>query len=378
MPVKGRIGTYPVPADPWVDHLAAAVQRLRGKLLAVRSSDLSMSDYSRRYFEGTLVNGVSKLNLYAFLLFLAHHGKAPEQASLGGVVDYGGGNGLLALLAREAGIGTVVYTDIDGGSARDAAQLAAAVGLEADHYVVGDLADVTSYLRARAIRCEAICSYDVIEHVYDVDAFLRQLAVVTPGELRVILGSGANARNPRLRRRLMADQIRVENEDRTPDRGHKERDATRAYAQIRRSMIEELMPNLPTETINDLGKRTRGMARSDIEASVRRFAESGVLPPFPTHPTNTCDPNTGNWAEHLMDPNELAQTLAASGLGSQVLPGYYNPYVGWKGAVAAGLNLVIKTAGKHGLLLAPYYVVIGQRGSPSDPGQPPGSSAPGS
>jgi hypothetical protein len=358
-----RIGRYPLPGeDALVGRLSAAVDRLRIKLVAVDIRKLAISDYSKKYFQGTLVNGVSKLNLYAYLIYLAMDRRAPG-GDLGsaGIVDYGGGNGLLAMLAREAGFAVVVYTDIDKQSAADAQVLAEAVGLRADHYVVGDLDTVASFLRTASIDCQALCSYDVIEHVYDIDAFLRGMRSVSTGALRVVHGSGANASNPRLRRRLMSAQKQVESEDRRPEWGHKPRDATSAYAKIRRDMIAAISKDLSPESVATLASRTRGMAQPDIEQAVRRFLAAGDLPAAPDHPTNTCDPYTGNWAEHLMDPYELARTLSSVGLQGRVVPGFYNPYLGWKGVAAAALNLAIQAARKRSLAMSPYYVLVGDR-----------------
>ena len=183
--MTARIGTYPVGRDDTlVGPLAAASDRLRTKLLDLDSAALGLSDYSRRYLEGTLVNGVSKLNMYAYLLLLAFDGTEEPGLPALGVVDHGGGNGLLSLLAREAGIGTVVYTDIIEESSQDARRLGAALGLEADAYVVGELDDLKEHLGASDVRIDAICSYDVIEHIYDIDAFLRAVPSMTTSTLR--------------------------------------------------------------------------------------------------------------------------------------------------------------------------------------------------
>ena len=306
-----RIGRYPIPQDPAVERLSTAVDRLRVKLLALDTHALEISDYSKKYLRGTLVNGVSKLNLYAFLILLSLRASARnEDRHVSGILDYGGGNGLLSLLAREAGFPLVVYSDIDAGSSRDAQRIAAALDLQADHYVVGDLPETVEYLRTNDLNCQAMCSYDVIEHVYDIDAFLRNVANIANGPLSVVMGSGANGANPRIRRKLMADQRQVEHEDRSPEWGHKQRDTTTAYARIREQLIQGVAPELGSDRLSMLVARTRGMDQRDIEAAATRFIQSGLLPPVPDHPTNTCDPMTGNWAEHLMYPTHLAGVLA--------------------------------------------------------------------
>ena len=74
--------------------------------------------------------------------------------------------------------------------------------------------------------------------------------------------------------------------------------------------------------------------------------------------TNTCDPFTGNWAEHLMNPYQLLARIETHGFTGQVLAGYYHRYPKiWKHIFTRVLNLTISHAGSLGLRLAPHYVV---------------------
>ena len=59
--------------------------------------------------------------------------------------------------------------------------------------------------------------------------------------------------------------------------------------------------DLPSRDLECLARQTRGLNRTDIERAVQSFLETCRMP-MPRHPTNTCDPYTGNWQEQLIDP----------------------------------------------------------------------------
>ena len=107
-----------------------------------------------------------------------------------------------------------------------------------------------------------------------------------------------------------------------------------------------------------LARRTRGLRQLDIIERVEHYVRSGELPKELAHPTNTCDPFTGNWDEHLMDPFELLVRLARHGFTGKVLPGYYPRYGRWsKHAFTGALNVLIAQTGTWSLRLAPHYIL---------------------
>ena len=365
----GDYGAYPFPASrlfPDSRLLASrvddAASRLYEKLLRVDVQALNVSDYFGRYLRDHLGNPLPSLVLYSHILFLSLRGiaESPEV----GFVDYGGGTGLLSLLAREAGVADVIYNDIYDVSCVDARTLAVTLGLEADHYVLGDIEDLSAYLREHSLRCRSIASYDVIEHIYDIDSYLRAVPDVSPGPLRVVFASGANASNPIYRWSVTRKQRAIENLDRPPAAEQKLRDTTRAYRGVREEMIRQHAPTLTLEDVRYLGNVTRGLMKPDIEDAVDRFLDSGESPAGLVHPTNTCDPYTGNWCEHLMDPLELARSLTASGIPTQVRVGYWADFAqrGWKRLPIRIVNGAIRMSGvQGGLRFAPYYILCGNR-----------------
>jgi len=342
-----------------IESINSAAERLFSKLVSFDVNSLGISDYNKRYFGNKLANLISNLQLDAYLLSWS---LAKSDLSLDRFVfvDYGGGSGMLSLLAKELSIGTVIYNDIYDVSCHDARIIAKSIGNEADYYVCGDIDDLICFLRVNNISCNAIASFDVLEHIYDVEAFLGKLHILSGGELTVMVASGANTFNPVITRMLMKRQLRAEHEDREEEFGHKERDCPRSYLSVRREIICEYLGSLQirmeADKIERLARNTRGMIEHDIQRSVD--------PQAPNHTTNTCDPYTGNWAEHLMDINSLVQILSKTGFSVELLSGYYPG--GYKNVVkkllGKSLNMIIRSFPKQGIRIAPFFAIYGVRG----------------
>ena len=125
-------------------------------------------------------------------------------------------------------------------------------------------------------------------------------------------------------------------------------------------MIRSLDKNLSKNEIEDLAYFTRGMMSFDIEKSVDIYEKEKKLPELINHPTNTCDPITGNWYEHLMDPDKLSKTLQKNGFNALVISGYYDsPKSIYIRMIKKFLNLIISFLGKRGLFFAPFYAIHG-------------------
>lgn len=126
-------------------------------------------------------------------------------------------------------------------------------------------------------------------------------------------------------------QKEAETRDRQRQGGHKERgcllayqagypDSLSAFQNERKEIIKSYMSNLGNDEIERLAKATRGFRQDDIVKAVDDYVQSKKLPKLIEHPTNTCDPYTGNWAEHLMNPYYLAETLTSNGFDVELLP----------------------------------------------------------
>ena len=335
--------------------------RLKDKFVPLDAQSLEISDYNQKYLAGKMGNLSGVLELYGNLLYLCLKN---TQGSLKDFVfvDYGGGTGLYALLAKELGIGTVIYNDIYDVSCIDIGILSKALGLNLDHIVSGDLDQLLKYLIEHSISVNAISSYDVIEHVYDVEAHFDQLKSLNGAKLRLVYASGANIENPRFLKAVTKTQLQVELENRSKEWGHKERDSLQSYLDIRKGMIASYAPELDAESIQQLAEATRGLIQKDIEKCVEEYHQKGSISYQIDHPTNTCDPNTGNWCEHLMDLNWLKQLVEKQGFQVEMLAGTYSTSGSLpKKVIKIVINTCIRILGRKGMTFSPYYIISANR-----------------
>jgi hypothetical protein len=351
-------------------EIQIAINNLNEKLAKLNLFELGISEYNIRYLSSKLSNPSSNFGLYSDLLYLCFDKQDKSLLSSMTLVDYGGGSGLFSMLAKSLGIGTVIYNDIYDVSCRDVKIIADAIGYPIDGIVCGEIDDVIYYLKENKLKVDSMCSFDVIEHIYDINDYLRKCNEIPRSEfgLRLVFGSGAIGNNPFINHKLRRKHLISENVDREKKFGHKERDTLKSFVTIRKEIIrnysEALKKDIPEETVNKLAINTRGLRKEDIEIEVKRYIEHNEITVQPKDKTNTCDPLTGNWDEHIMDPKELALVLNESGFHVKILPGY------WRGSNRVHIRLIkfilnsfIRNSGQLGFLLSPYYVIVANKTS---------------
>jgi hypothetical protein len=354
-----NVGSLP-PLDPTVQrHVEGAAERLEKKLRTMGRS-LHVSESVAPDFKDILQNPTQLLKKYVHILSWSLYPNSLQEE--GTFVDYGGGHGLMACLAKEAGIPHVVYSDIFPESCAEARSLGVNLGCVADEFVSGGINEVYQAVSARKPRSCALASINVIEHIYDFEEFLRVAASLSSGAMTMALSTSANPFNPRIRRR----HNRLHLEWEFQEGPHKDewvgRDTQRAFYNVRQEIIKERMPELSTGETAALATATRGLRKDDIEACVDRYKQTGQISVAPEHPTNTCDPLTGSWQERLLDANKVNATLNSLCFKVQVRGGYYDatgrdPMIrAAKRTVTYFLNHGISLLGKRGAFLAPCFM----------------------
>lgn len=321
-----------------------------------------ISDYNKRYF-GSLTNTeidiCHSLQKYSYLLTWV---LAEVNIPLNKVVfmDYGGAHGMLSLLAKAAGIGTVIHNDIYAVSCKDAQLIGNDLNLTADYYIPGDIDEVINFRNQLGININVISNYDVIEHIYDIEDFLNKLKLLSDSYQSVFFASAANELNPRIKKILRQQHLHFENNDREFKFGKKPTDELRSLKEVRKTIISELNLDFNLYEIDQLVKLTRGMLVDKIKEAAINYKNTGNLPDEPSHPTNTCDPYTGNWFEHLMDPFHLKNILNKNGYDSEVIPGYYGLSEKFSyNVVKSFLNMIISSNKTLGLRISPFYSIRG-------------------
>jgi hypothetical protein len=345
-----------------------AANRLYYKLKGLDVQSLDISDYNKRYFGSLVRDSKSNLQKYAYILLWSIT-KTNIPLNRFVFLDYGGGSGMLSLLAKECNIGTVIYNDIYDVSARDAETIGRSIGNRADYYVPGDIDEVIDFLKKKSINCNAIANYDVIEHIYDIEEFLKKMSLISDNNFRVFFSSGANPYNPFIKRKLVKNHHRCEFIDREQVFGRKERDPLKSYSKIRKEIIKNINPDLSEDQVEYLSAATKGLVEYDIKKAINEYLTSGNITlkqKYSKYPTNTCDPHTGNWAEHLMDVYQLRNVLQSQDFDANIWSGYYgDSNTSIKRLAARSLNLFIKGSGRYGLVFSPFFTLCGDRLPPS-------------
>jgi len=361
MMIESRISDYCDRETQLSGLIASAQVRLRDKLVELDVRSSGISEYNQRYLGEKIRNAVTILQLYSRLISLSLHGSSVSLERFI-LVDYGGGSGVLSFLAKEMGIGTVIYNDIYDVSCDDVKFLSKTLGLPLDHVVCGDIDDLISYLRVNSIFINAITSYDVLEHIYDVEHHFKKLFTLSDGQFRVVYASGANIANPMYVHVVKKKQIDAEYKNREKKWGHKERDSLRAYLDVRKEIISAYAGDLSSKQVEQLSISTRGLIKSDIERCVDEYRQQGSIGYRPDHTTNTCDPYTGNWCEHLMSTRWLRQVIRDAGFSVEILTGFYAVSGSLpKKAVKLFLNAAIRLLGRRGMFMASCYIVYANR-----------------
>jgi 2-polyprenyl-3-methyl-5-hydroxy-6-metoxy-1,4-benzoquinol methylase len=355
--------TYPFAKWPknrtLLREVNGAADRLHEKLSSFGVSAVPISEYSQKYFNQYQKNIHLVLQRTVFILTWSISLYEKQLSDLV-FVDYGGGTGFLALLAKELGIGHVIYNDIYDVSCEDARLIADSLRIPADAYVCGDVDELIDYFMKEGVFCDVVASYDVLEHIYSVESFLSKLTTSSNGPSTICMASAANPRNPIIRRNLTKMHLIYEYQSRPKAFGHKERDTLRPFYAVRREAIENYAPELSEREVEILATNTRGKIIKDILASVDEYRETKTFPIRASHPTNTCDPHTGNWQEQLLELDLLMRILKERGVRSRIVRGYYGTNAHFlKNLMGLGLNLFISGFSGLGLGVAPFFILYG-------------------
>ncbi len=334
-----------------------AAVKVAGKLKTVNLDELAISDYNKQYLKRYVVSADFYISQYVqlFLNLLSFKHIEPSEAS---IIDYGGGCGILSAIASEIGFKTIIYNDIYAQSVKDAEVIVYALGSRVNHYVTGDIAFLVEYMNIHSLRSDYVCSFDVLEHIYDWQKWFDSALTLNNNPLFVFKTS-ANGANPIIRRRLAKIHNRAEYIGREKGEGWKERDTAEPFLKIRRNIIEEYAPQLSDSIIDELALSTRGLMQDDIILEIDEYIKNGKSTYRCKHATVTCDPYTGNWAENDIDTKDLQAYLTSKGFDTKIVNGFYSYSANkTKSLPKTILNLIVRFTGFNCLLFSPSYTLI--------------------
>jgi hypothetical protein len=234
--------------------------------------------------------------------------------------------------------------------------------------VAGDLLAVARALQDDRSSMYIVVSSNVIEHVYDLnDLWDACTGLAAERNFTAVWCSDANSANPFISRRRRRTHLYVDHCDRTASNRDSILNSTFSFSSLRRRIIEPPLPEASRHQLDRLTAATRGLHKADIQTAVHQFLQNGHMVE-PEHPTNTCNPETGNWCERLIDLTCIRNQLQDRGWQVHLEPAFYGPRSGLAQKMAVRLlNAAIALASPHSLAIAHVYLLVMSRPSQQPP-----------
>lgn len=312
-----------------------AIQKALAHTLAQLDVDqLPVSEYSRTALKRVLDAAEYYLDIYRNSLerTLAMCDKSPDQMT---IVDYGGGHGLLGILAKKLDFARVIYVDYNADALQTVREMSALLGATPDVMLQGNATTLCDWCRNNAVAPDALLAMDVIEHIYVLDEFFATLHSIPTrhSSLKMVFTTASTPFNKRverkLRRAMQADELGT-----TTKKG---------FWQKRRDYVQELHPDMSERELDYWADNTRGLTYADVARAVESQSPNLLL-----DPDNTCDPDTGSWTERILPVDDYRQLLQPYGYSLAVVPGRYNEHRrGAKQWAGLHYNKIIDLAPTH-------------------------------
>lgn len=324
--------------------------------------EIQMEPYTKNYLKYIISQHTYYLEVYAFILQ-----KTIAQANLKlnqiNLLDFGAGNGLLALFAKFCGANQVVVCDIRQEFIASIEQLSAALKIQIDGYIFGNEANAVAYFSTAPIQPNICIGTDVIEHVYSVNNLIQSMKIIN-SNITIAFSTASVDDNiikkKQLYKIMWADEhigyeLKGDNEGGSIYAGQ-------PFLQVRKQIIQQKAPQLRSHQIEALAVATRGLNKADIEKAVDQFIQNKQLPTPPLNKYNTCNPITSCFTEQMITHKSYKKLYQSHGFKLTSYNGFYNIHQKWyKKPAIMLLNLLPKTFKTNylGRFFAPFVVLLG-------------------
>jgi 2-polyprenyl-3-methyl-5-hydroxy-6-metoxy-1,4-benzoquinol methylase len=314
----------------------------------------------KNYLTSVLLQKKYYVKIYAFVLqnIVEASNKNKQDISL---LDFGCGNGLLAMFAKHCGFGKVYGCDFNSDFVEASKQLSQAINIEIDGWVVSNEDDLLN--TCNHLKLDAIVGTDVIEHIYNLDVFYSNIRLLNPNMITGFTTASVYE-NYFKRSSLYKLMYRDENIDSNAFHAtSKDEYAGMAYLEIRKKLIAKDFPSLQNNTVLQLAQATRGLRKDDIKIFVEKYLENGIITDaLPNNKHNTCDPITGNFTERILTLGEYKLLHNKNHFTMKVFAGFYSADENSvKGLLQKSVNIFIKIFGNGYVsrTVSPLILLVG-------------------
>lgn len=332
---------------PHSDELGELIQQhasgLYQQLVNLDATQLGLPDHCLYYYNASHSRRLFfSIETSAHLLYrsIKITGRSPQDLV---IMDYGAGVGTLYLLAKLIGFKKVIYNDHLDDWRLSAQLIAEAIGITIDEYIVGDIDDCLNKLDKINVQCDIITSRNVVEHIYKLDVFYKAIHERQPRAI-IFSSTTANKNNPAsvLKHRLW------------------HRKWEKVYRGKREVIIDRQSPGLLPDKKHALAYATQGLAMSDLHEAIEKYRMNHSLPDHHIHGSNTCDPDNGVWAEHLLSSEEYRKLINEKYFTVSFAPGFWDTHYSksYMNIIGRMMNRIIAGGGSMAMKTAPFIYVI--------------------
>lgn len=315
---------------------------LAKRLQVIDYDKLPISEYNKRYIRNLKPALGYYMKIYTDCLCKGIEATGLKLSNIT-FIDYGGGSGFLSMLAKEIGIGKVIYIDLNPLSVETVRLLKQETGIGPDIILQGDSGSLAKWCNENSVTPELLIATDLIEHVYNLDSFFSDLIGIN-NSIYMIFTTASTPFNPYVKRKLRKAMKGCESGTLISPN----------YYSMRYQYIRKNYPSLSENEISKWSFHTRGLIYSDIEKAINE----GKYPTCKDH-YNTCDPSTGNWIERILSIADYQSLLVKYHYKIKVEKGFYNtdrgnPVLSF---ICSCINSLIRSTGAFGFILAPFIIL---------------------
>jgi len=319
----------------------------------LKIEELSISQYNKIYLAKHLDSAEYAVNL-GWQILETGLKYLDKPLSLLSVAEIGGGTGVISLLAAWLGFEKVTYSDTYKQSCDDFEVLSNKLGLKIHQIICGSIHELATQKHGFL---DLIVSRDVVEHIYNPSEFLKHSSEKFRQTV-MVHNTSANIHN------IFKKQYFISIHEKDEWQGNVEQfkpgDSVESFYQMRFNFITKQFPDLSQSRVEILAALTRGKIYSDISKLVNEYLFSNKLPTLPEHQTNTCDPENGNWTEHLIPIKTYESFIDSLFFSVKWQFAFYDVWrnKGSKRLVQKILNWLIKHSGKTAKFIAPAIILV--------------------
>ena len=289
-------------------------------LLNIKIDNITNDLLVKNYLQKVIEQQEYYINTYCWVLEYVLQ-KSTNQINQISLLDFGCGNGMFTLFAKYCGFGKVYGCDFNENFVAAARLLSIELNIEVDDWFVCNEDEL--YNTCNTLKLDVIVGTDVIEHIYNLNVFYKNISLLNPIMITAFTTASVNEnyfKRKSLYKLMQQDEYVGSN---LLEATSKDEFAGMAYLEIRKKIITKCFPNLTMEQVCQLSVATRGLRKDDIELFVKNYFRNGNISSIHSNKHNTCDPITGNFTERMLSINEYRKLYTKNSFNLTVVSGFY-------------------------------------------------------